>query len=326
LENPLKREIDSVRLGTGSGLLAIVLWSGLFAVARSVSEQVGSLTAGAAAYLVGSVFCVARLWCSKAPLARLRRLSRRSVLGCGFLFVLYTAVIYLAVGLARSREQLLEIALVNYLWPAATVLFSLPLLKQRARPLLWPGTALALAGVFLAMTQGTQVSWRSFWEHFSTNPAAYLLALVAAVSWALYSNLTRRWSEPGGEDAVLLFIPVTGLVLLGMRLFATEPTRWTLGTFGEAILLGAITALAYALWDVAMRKGNLLLVAACSYFTPLLSTLVSCAYLKVVPGPKLWLGCLLIVAGSWVTWRSVSGPPLSDATPEKAAPALPAEP
>jgi len=62
---------------------------------------------------------------------------------------------------------------------------------------------------------------------------------------------------------------------------------------------------AYALWDRAMRRGNLLLVAACSYFTPLLSTLVSCGYLGVEPGGRLWLGCVVLVAGSLLTWRSV---------------------
>ena len=37
----------------------------------------------------------------------------------------------------------------------------------------------------------------------SGNPVAYGLGLVAAVSWALYSNLTRRWGESGGGGAVL---------------------------------------------------------------------------------------------------------------------------
>ena len=50
----------------------------------------------------------------------------------------------------------------------------------------------------------------------------------------------------------------------------TEPAGWSYGAVGEATGLAAVTGLAYALWDVAMRKGNLLLVAACSYFTPLL--------------------------------------------------------
>ena len=219
----MQYEAGSTRLSTAGGLLAIVLWSATFALARSVSEQVGSLTAGAAAYLFGGTICLLRLWWSPAPVRRWLKLFRRYVLGCGFLFVLYTALIYLTVGLARDREQLLEIALVNYLWPAATILFSIPLLNKRASLMLVPGTLLALAGVFLVMTQGVRVSWPSFREHLQSNPVAYLLVLIAAIAWALYSNLTRRWSEPDSGGAVELFVPATGIVLLVMRLFSPEP-------------------------------------------------------------------------------------------------------
>jgi drug/metabolite transporter (DMT)-like permease len=292
-----------------------VLWSATFALARSLSEQIGSLTAGAAAYLFGGVVCLVRIAWSPTPGGRWRNVSRRYLWGCGSLFVLYTALIYLAVGLAKTRAQLLEVALVNYLWPAATVLLSIPLLKKRASLLLVPGTLLALAGVFLVMTQGAQVSWSSFREHLRGNPAAYLLVLIAALAWALYSNLARRWSEPGAGGAVELFVPATGLVLLAMRLVLPERSAWSVQAVVEVGVLGTITALAYALWDMAMRKGNLLLVASCSYLTPFLSTLVSCAYLNVVPGSRIWVGCALIVVGSLVSWRSVSdAAPRQDAT------------
>jgi drug/metabolite transporter (DMT)-like permease len=294
------------KLSTGGGIGAIVLWSTTFAFARSLSEQVGPLTAGAAAYLIGGVFSVIRLGRAGKPFSRILKLPRQYLLGCGCFFLLYTAAIYVAVGLAKDREQVLEVALINYLWPTLTILFSLPLLKMRSTFWLVPGTALALVGVFLVVTQGAHVTWNSWWEHLLKNPAAYVLALVAAVSWALYSNLTRRWSEPDGDGAVDLFVPATGLVLLAMRLVVTEPTGWSLRTVAEASGLGIVTMLAYVLWEVAMRKGDLLFVAACSYFTPFLSTLVSCAYLKVSPSPKLWIGCLLLVSGSLVTWRSVS--------------------
>ena len=295
------------RFHTAGGLVAILLWSATFALARSLAEQVGPLTAGASAYLIGGVLCWLRSrWRGPGP-DLLRKPSRRYLLGCGFLFVLYTALIYLAVGLARNREQVLEIALVNYLWPAATILLSLPLLRHRARPLLLPGTALALAGVSLVMTQGSRVSWAAFVDHLHGNPAAYLFAFIAAIAWALYSNLARRWSEPGSRGAVEWFILATGAVLLLMRLLAGERSSWSASAMGEAVLLGSITALAYALWDGSMRRGNLLLVAACSYGTPLLSTLVSCTYLNVMPGPRLWIGCLVLVAGSFLSWRSVTG-------------------
>ena len=302
------------KLNTGGGLAAIVLWSTTFALARSLSEQVGPITAGTAVYLIGGCFCLARLALRNQGLAQLLRLPRRYVLGCGFLFVFYSAAIYQAVGLCQDRQQLLEIALLNYLWPALTILFSLPLLKQRARPWLVPGTLLALAGVFLVMTQEVSLSWIAWREHFAQSPAAYLLALAAAIAWGLYSNLARRWSGPDGDGAVELFIPATGLVLLGLRLTVSEPMGWNLQAIGEATALAAVTALGYVLWEAAMRKGNLLLVVACSYFTPLLSTLVSCLYLKVPPSPKLWIGCLLLVSGSLISWRSVTERPASTTT------------
>jgi drug/metabolite transporter (DMT)-like permease len=292
-------------LSTGSGLGAILLWSVTFAFARSLSEKVGPLTAGAAAYLIGGLFCVVRLGWSKKSLSYLFKLPRAYLLGCGSLFVVNTTTTYLAVGLAIDREQVLEIALVNYLWPALTILFSLPLLKKRCSFWLLPGTALAVTGVFLVMTQGGQFSWASLREHLRINPGAYAFALAAAVSWALYSNLTRRWSDPESGGAVELFLPATGLVLLALRLGMTEPTNWSVQAVGEASGLAVVTGLAYVFWDFAMRKGNLLLVAACSYFTPLLSTVVSCLYLHVSPSPKLWIGCLLLVSGSLMTWRSV---------------------
>jgi len=234
-------------------------------------------------------------------------LPRTYLFGCGGLFVGYTAAIYMAVGLAQTREQLVEIALVNYLWPALTVVSSLPLLKQRATWWLVPGTLLALSGVFLVITPKDNVSWATFTYHARSNPAGYGLALAGAVAWALYSTLARRWSVTGAGGAVDLFIPASGLVLLALRVIFPESTIWTTRAGIEAVTLGTITSVAYLLWDLAMRRGNLLFVAACSYFTPLLSTVVSCLYLRVAPPPTLWIGCGLLVAGSLVTWQSVSG-------------------
>lgn len=309
----MRLRIGKLNWSTGSGFAAIFLWSTTIAVARSLSEQVGPLTAATGVYLIGGLLCLIQLWWVRTPLSYFLQLPRRYVLGCGLLFIFYTPTIYLAVGLASDREQVLEVGLINYLWPAATVLLSLPLLKKRANLLLLPGTVLALAGIFLVLTQGANVSWQSFTGHLRSNPAAYSMALGAALSWALYSNLTRRWSEPGSGGAAGLFMAATGLVLLAVRLGWKETTTWNAQAGWEMAVMGAITALAYGLWDVAMRKGNLLLVAACSYLTPLLSSFVSCVYLKVMPGPKLWVGCLLVVLGSFLTWLSVSDPLRSEA-------------
>jgi drug/metabolite transporter (DMT)-like permease len=74
----------------------------------------------------------------------------------------------------------------------------------------------------------------------------------------------------------------------------------------EMTFMAGATLIAYALWDIAMRRGEVVLVAAASYFTPLFSMLISFTYLNVTPSPNVWLGCLCIIAGSLVSWAAVS--------------------
>jgi drug/metabolite transporter (DMT)-like permease len=299
---------------TLQGLVALLLWSATVALARSAAERLGPLGAACAVYLTAGAFLTAIRLAQRRSLREWRTLPRAYLLGCGGLFALYACALFLALGLAADRRQVLEAGLLNYLWPALTLLLSLPILRHRATAGLVPGTLLALGGVSLVLTHGTGVSWAGLVAGVSSNPACHALAAAAAVAWALYSNLARRWGGPNGEDGVRLFAFGTGL-LLGLASLAWPASRdealraaaggWSAPAALEVAGLGLATALAYAFWDAAVRRGNLILVAAASYMTPLLSTLVSCAYLGVRPGAALWAGCLGIVAGSFLSWRSV---------------------
>jgi drug/metabolite transporter (DMT)-like permease len=275
------------------------------ALARSISERIGPLTAGAAVYLTAAGFLGAHLVWKERRLEALGALSRRYLVGCGALFVLYTAALFLALGLAADRRQTIEVGLLNYLWPALTILFALALLGQRAGVGLIPGTMLALCGVFLVLTQDAGVTWQSFSVNIRRNPVAYGLGAFAAIAWALYSNLTRRWGGPDSRGAVPLFCLATGLVFGLLRLLRPEGATWSIRVVAEVAMLALATGLAYVFWDLAMRAGDVVLVAACSYLTPFFSTVVSCLYLRVQPGLSLWLGCVLIIAGSFLSWRSI---------------------
>jgi drug/metabolite transporter (DMT)-like permease len=304
----MNRETDERRLPTVAGLGAIVLWSATVALARSTCEKLGPVTAGLSVYLFAGVLLTGYRLVRDRSFRPRRTLSRKYVLGCGALFVLYTAAFFLALGLAKDRDQTVEVGLLNYLWPALTLLFSLFILGNKGGWGLIPGTILALGGVFLVVTQDSTVSWDAFRANLLDNPAAYGLGLLAAVTWGFYSNLARRWGAPQGGGAVDRFVLVSGIAFLAMRLFAGESGSWSVRAVVEVGVLGVATALGYLFWDLAMRAGNMILVAAFSYLTPFLSTVVICAYLGVRPGLKLWAGCVLIVVGSYLSWRFVRSP------------------
>jgi len=299
-------------LSTALGFAAILLWSTTVAFGRSLSEQLGTLTAASLIYLLGGLVS-SGYQAVGGKLAALRSLDRRYLWGCGSLFVLYMASLYLALGLARTRSQVLEVGLMNYLWPMGTVLLSVPILKLKASAALVPGALAATAGVFLAMTQNQALSWSSFHanvRHFvgADNGLPHVLGATAALSWALYSTLSRRWAGDAAGGAVSLFMLATGLVLGLARLFVPETTHWTARSLAELLYMVVGSNLAYVFWERAMRRGDIVLVASGSYLTPLLSTIVSILYLGAAAGVRLWAGCALVIAGAVTCRLSVREP------------------
>lgn len=286
-------------MSTVFGLLAILLWASTVAVGRSLTEQIGTLTAATIVYLGGGVIGLGWLGARGKLRIAVDGFGKRYLFGVGGLFVLNNVTLYLAIGTAANRLQVLEIGLVNYLWPMLTILLSVPILKLHARWTLLPGALIGTVGIFLALTQNQPVSWESFTSGILTNPAAYLFAFTAGSSWALYNNLSRRWgSAATASGAVPYFLAATGLVLLGLRLAAQEQPVWSTGVLGELAFMVVAPNAAYIMWEYGMRRGDIVLVASASYFTPLFSTLISVVYLSVHAGPKLWIGCLLIIAGA----------------------------
>lgn len=115
------------------GIIAILLWSCLIALSRSVSEQLGPIGGAASLYTVSSLLLVCVM-----GLPKLSRFSKSYLLIGGALFVCYEIFLALALGMANSRHQAIEMAVINYLWPALTVLFAVLLSDKKINWLVYP--------------------------------------------------------------------------------------------------------------------------------------------------------------------------------------------
>jgi drug/metabolite transporter (DMT)-like permease len=200
------------------------------------------------------------------------------------------------------------VGLINYLWPSLSLLFSIPVLGHRARPHLAVGVPLALAGIWLAAGAGQGLTVQEILTHGRLLP--YTLALAAAVSWGLYSNLSRRWAGGSSMGGVPLFLLASGVLLGGLRLFAAETPVWS-GRSALVLLYMALLPgfLAYFFWDLSVRKGDLVLVVSLSYLAPLLSTLVSSVVLGVLPSVSFWLGVVCVILGAAVCRSAIVDTP-----------------
>ncbi|HCL90010.1 MAG TPA: EamA family transporter [Candidatus Atribacteria bacterium] len=309
----MKISVSQENLNTIFGILAILFWGTTIAFSRSLTEQLGPLTAASWIYLLSGIWGCIYSISKSGGIKKTFQLPILYLIGCGALFIIYTVSLYLAVGLAFSREQVIEVSIINYLWPGLTLVFSLPILHKKGRITLIPGVVLAFSGFYLATVNSGMFSWEVFKGNFQVNYFPYLLAFVAAISWGLYSNLVRRWAGHTEGGAVPLFLLVTGLILTTIRFMFPEESSWTARVVAELLYMSVFpTFLAYFFWDRAMRKGKIILVASLSYFTPLLSIIISSLYLQVVIKPSLWIACGLVIAGAVICKFSII-----DKTPKK---------
>lgn len=307
---PMEKSLTDTTIRNNSlyGILSILLWSTTIAFSRSLTEQLGTFTAAALIYTLAGLLGLLYLSLQPGGINRMRQVPRNYLLGCGALFIVYISTLYFAVGMAANRTQVLTIGLINYLWPGLSLVFSIPVLGRKARATLPVGIIIALVGIWLANTNGSGLSIQGLLQdHSALLP--YGLALVAAVSWGLYSNLSRRWGGDHESGAVPLFLFASGMLLALLRVFTVETAHWSVPVSVELIYMALFPGLlAYILWDIAVRKGEIVLVASLSYLTPLLSTLISTLVLNIKPGPVLWLGAGLVIAGALICNASMIDP------------------
>jgi drug/metabolite transporter (DMT)-like permease len=186
--------------------------------------------------------------------------------------------------------------------------------KQKARLLLIPGILIALVGVGMITFPNDMPTWSVWWRDIVENVRIYLFALIGAVSWALFSNFSRIYANEIKGSIVPLFMFFTGLVLLFLRFFFNESTIFTGRSIAELVFMGLVPMLlAYSCWDLAVRNGNLSIVASFSYLAPLFSACVSCLYLGISPSWIFWCGCVLIVCGAILSKLSICSVPVEKA-------------
>jgi len=294
---------------TSLGFLALLFWGTTVAFSRSLTEQLGVYTAACYIYLGAGVIGSAYVFLNPNERRKLAGIPWRYWLGCGTFFVVNMVCFHLAVGLAQGGQKVVEVGLINYLWISLTLILSVPLRNKRARLGLIPGIAIACGGIIVAALQAGPLSWDVFVANIRGNRLPYLLAFTGALSWAIYSNLNGRWAAQAQGRPVVPLLFVSGIIFLGLRMRVTESTVWSLRTAAElAATITFPTILAYIFWDLAMRKGTSTLVVSASYITPLLSTLLSCLYLRVAPKPALWIACAMVIGGAILCRRSVIEP------------------
>jgi drug/metabolite transporter (DMT)-like permease len=284
------------RAATLIGLTAILMWS-LLAVLTVATGKIPAFQLAAMTFAIGAL--VGPLtWIGRPDaVGAWRQPPLAWVVGVGGLFG-YHALYFLALRFAPPAEA----GLLNYLWPLLIVLFSSLLPGERLAPHHIVGAVLGLAGTVLLFAGNSG-------SGFAPGQMPGLIAaFVAAFVWAAYSVMSRKLKSVP-TDAVAGFCLATAL-LAAIVHEIVEVTVWP-DTPAQSLAIVALgvgpVGTAFYAWDIGMKRGDIRVLGAASYATPLLSTafLMLAGFAK--PSASIAIAAVLIAGGGLIAARDMLG-------------------
>jgi drug/metabolite transporter (DMT)-like permease len=282
------------RTATLIGLSAILMWS-LLAVLTVATGKIPAFQLAAITFAIGGLVGLATFIGRPEAFLALRQPPQVWAVGVGGLFG-YHALYFLALRFAPPAEA----GLLNYLWPLLIVVFSSFLPGERLAGHHIVGALAGLAGTVLLLT-GNGLS-----EFAPGELPGLCAAFVAAFVWATYSVMSRRFKSVP-TDAVAGFCLVTALLAALMHALV-EDTVWpeTIEQWLAVIALGiGPVGAAFYTWDVGMKSGDIRVLGAASYATPLLSTafLILAGFAKPTAG--IAIAAVLIAGGGLIAAKDM---------------------
>jgi drug/metabolite transporter (DMT)-like permease len=282
------------RTATLIGLTAILMWS-LLAVLTVATGKIPAFQLAAMTFAIGALTGFLTWIGRPEAISALRQRPLAWIVGVGGLFG-YHALYFLALRFAPPAEA----GLLNYLWPLLIVLFSSLLPGERLAPHHIIGALLGLAGTVLLFAGNSAGG-------FAPGQLPGLIAaFVAAFVWAAYSVMSRKLKTVP-TDAVAGFCLATALLatvvhgLVETTVWPETPLQWLAII---ALGVGPVGAAFYA-WDIGMKRGDIRVLGAASYATPLLSTafLILAGFAKA--SASIVIAAVLIAGGGLIAAKDM---------------------
>lgn len=280
------------------GLIAILLWSAIVGLIKSVSEGFGPVGGAALIYT-----CSAVLLLFTVGFPKLRQFPLSYILTGSILFVCYELCLSLSLGFTHTGRQAIEVGMVNYLWPSMTILLAVIVNRQKTSLLMIPGVILAVAGICRVLGGEQGFSFTEISKNVMDNPLSYGLAFSGSIIWSIYCVVTKIIAK--GNNGITLFFILTALTLWVKYIASPQPEFVLSWHAGISLLLAAIAmGFGYAAWNVGILHGNVTVLAASSYFIPIISSLLAAMILNSQLALSFWQGTAMVSLGSLACWWS----------------------
>lgn len=294
---------DKTALGHFAAFITIFIWGTTFISTKVLLNAFTPIEILFIRFVIGYL----ALWLAMPRrLALRKRRQERYFVAAGLCGV---TLYYLLENIALTYTLASNVGVIISIAPFFTAIFGCLFLGgERPGPRFFLGFAMAMGGICL-ISFGNEAA-------LSINPLGDLLAVGAAVIWAVYSTLTKKISGFGYPTiqttrrtffyGVLFMIPV--LAAVGFQAEAAALADMT--NLLNLIYLGlGASALCFVTWNFAVRVLGAVKTSVYIYMVPVITTLCSALILHEQITPATVCGIVLTLAGLFLSEKRSAGKP-----------------
>jgi drug/metabolite transporter (DMT)-like permease len=273
----------------------MIVWGSTFVVTKAAVGEIPPFT------LAALRFGIATLTFVPIVIARggFARLPRPLPVGPLLLMALTGIAVFTAgFNLALMYGSAVQGSLIFAFVPAAVAIAAILALKERVSRRRVMGILLSVGGVALVAAGGEA-------DTTSPNPLLGAICMLGAViAWAVYTVIAKRLAD---ADQIVVTACISGLgtlilaPLAAMELFQRPLAMPSVQAWVGVIYLSVIaSALAYLLYNLALRVLDASLVGALSNLDPIVGVITSVLFLGESLGGQQVVGGLIALVGMWL--------------------------
>lgn len=281
--------------GIGLAVLATIIWSGNFVVARGVIHSIPPVSLAFFRWATGTLILAPFAWKHfrrDLPLLKRHWQYLLWISICGI--TVYNTLIYIA----GNYLPAINLALIGTTSsPVLSILLAALFLQERIRPLRVLGLLLCIAGILLLLSRGSWQNLAGF--QFSVGDGWILLA---ALSFAVYNILVRK--KPAGLSPLgFLFATfLIGTLLLipfwRMEAEGASPIPWNGSLLAIILYLGiGNSVLSFLCWNAAIARLGAGRTSLFGNLIPVLSSLEAVWFLDETITPIHLVSGILVIGG-----------------------------
>lgn len=272
-------------------MLTLLLWPPVPAIAKLALKELNNLQILFYNNLIGAL----SLWVIVLFQKKLKHFSEYkkrdylNMFGMGFLGLYgYYALLYSSFDMIPAGQA----NMVNYLWPIFVVIFSIVILKERFNYKTILAILVSFIGALIVFTRGNLTNFQNDYTY------GYLLALGAAVCYALFSVIGKRLPHEKFTGMLVYYISSLILVTPTMLVFSRLVIPTSIVTILALLFLGGLAnSVGFVFWFKALEMGHTHKVANIIYVSPFLSLIfVYFINYEIIPVVSI-SGLILIISG-----------------------------